>query len=110
MKNYYFKDQDHMNTSEIRKLKLKTFPYLDKNDVRLDMSSRSMVQRELDFTTNCVLPEHEKADIVDFFYSIRDCLSTHDYPSVNCKTTVSLNPVNLKPFYIIPYLTHEKEI
>ncbi len=39
-----------------------------------------------------------------------ECLSTHDNPSVDCKTTISLNPVNLKPFYIRPYLTHEKEI
>ncbi len=110
MKHYYSKDQDHMNANEIRKLKLKIFPYLDKNDVSLDMSDRSIVQRELDLTTDSVLSENERADIADFFYSMRDCLSTHDNPSVDCKTTVSLNPVNLKPFYIRPYLTHGKEI
>ncbi len=35
MKDYYSKDQDHVRPNEIRKLKLKTFLYLDKNDVRL---------------------------------------------------------------------------
>ncbi len=72
------------------------------------MSDRSI--RELDLKTDSVLPEDEKADIYDLFYKMRDCLSTHDNPSVHCKATVSLNPVNLKPFYIKPYLTHEKEI
>ncbi len=110
MKHYYTIDQDHMKTGEIRKLKLKTFPYLDKNDVKLDMLDRSIVQRELSLTTDSVLPDHEKSDMVDFFYSMRECLSTHDNSSVDCKMTVSLNPVNLKPFYIRSYLTHEKEI
>ncbi len=32
MKDYYSNDQDHMRPNEIRKLNLKTFPYLDKND------------------------------------------------------------------------------
>ncbi len=72
-----------MNNSEIKKLKLKTFPYLDKTDVRLDISDRSIVQRELDLTTDSVLTEHEKADIVDFFCSMIDCLSTYDNPSVD---------------------------
>ncbi len=91
-------------------MKLKTFSYLDKNDVRLDMSDRSIVKRELDLITDSVLPELERADIIDFFYTMRDCLSTHDNPSVHCKAVVSLNPVNLKPFYKQLYLTHQKEI
>ncbi len=82
-KDYYSKDQDHITPNEIRKLKLKT---------------------------DSVLPVHERADIADFIYSMRDCISTHDNHSVHCKTIVSLNSVNLKPFYIRPYLTHEKEI
>ncbi len=45
--------------------------------------------------------------IRDFFYSMHECLSTHDNPSVQNKSYVSLKPVNLKPFYIKPYLTHE---
>ncbi len=110
MKDYYSKDQDHMRANEIRKLKLRTFPYLDKNDVRLDMSDRSIVQSELDSSTDSVLPEIERSDIVDFFYTMSDCLSTHDNLSVHCNATLSLNPVNLKPFYIKPHLTHEKKI
>ncbi len=74
------------------------------------MSDRSIVQKELDLTTDSVLPEIERADIVDFLYSMRGCLSTHDNPSVHCKAAVSLKPVNLKPFDIRPYLTHEKDI
>ncbi len=45
-----------------------------------------------------------------FVYSMRECLSAHDNPIVKNKSYVSLNPVNLKPFYIKPYLTHESEI
>ncbi len=41
---------------------------------------------------------------------MRECLSTHDNPSVQNKSYVSLKPVNLKPFYVKPYLTHESEI
>ncbi len=41
---------------------------------------------------------------------MRECLSTHDNPSMNNKSFVSLKPVNLKPFYIKPYLTHKSEI
>ncbi len=41
---------------------------------------------------------------------MHECLSTHNNPSVQNKSYVSLNPVNLKPFYIKPYLTHESEI
>ncbi len=41
---------------------------------------------------------------------MRECISTHDNPSVQNKYYVSLKPVNLKPFYIKPYLTHESEI
>ncbi len=35
------------------------------------MSDRSIVQRELDLTTDCVLPEHENGEKVDFLYSLR---------------------------------------
>ncbi len=41
---------------------------------------------------------------------MRECLLTHNNPSVQNKSYVSLQPVNLKPFYIKPYLTHESEI
>ncbi len=42
--------------------------------------------------------------------SMQECLSTHDNPSVQIKSYVSLKAINLKPFYIKPYLTHESEI
>ncbi len=61
-------------------------------------------RNELDLTTDNVLPEHDKANMVDFVYSLRECLSTHDNPSVESKTSISLKPVNLKPFYINLYL------
>ncbi len=35
------------------------------------MLDRSIVQSELDVTTDSVLPDHEKSDMVDFFYSMR---------------------------------------
>ncbi len=68
MKHYYTVDQDHMKISDIRKLKLHTFPYLDKNYLGLDMSDRSIVQRELDLTTDSVLHDQDKSDMVDVFF------------------------------------------
>ncbi len=72
------------------------------------MSDKCIIYNELDLSTDSVLPEHDKANMVDFFYSISECISTHDNLSVESKTSVSLKPVNLNPFYIKPYLPHKK--
>ncbi len=74
------------------------------------MTYRNIISKELDLDTDSVLSGTDKQSIRDFFYSMRECLSTHDNPSVKNKSYVSLNLVNLKPFYIKPYLTHESEI
>ncbi len=99
-----------MTAAQIRELKVKTFPYLSHDDVRLSMSDRNIIRKELDLGTDSVLPGNDKQSIRDFFYSMCECLSTHDNPSVKNKSYVSLKTVNLKPFYIKPYLTHETEI
>ncbi len=64
----------------------------------------------MDLDTDSVLSDTDKHSIEEFFYSMHECLSTHDNPSVQNKSYVSLKPVNLKPFYIKPYLTYETEI
>ncbi len=110
IKNYHKHNQDKMTAQEIRELKCRTFPYLSKDDVRLNMSDRNIITKELDLDTDSVLSCTDKQSIRDFFYSMGECLSTHDNPSVKNKSYVSLNPVNLKPFYIKPYLTHKSEI
>ncbi len=110
MSDYYSHDQDKMTTDQIYALKCKTFPYLESTDVRLKMSDRVIIEKELDLVTDSVLSETDKIKVRDFYYSCRECLSTHDNPSVQNKTYVSLKPINLKPFYIRPYLTHEKEV
>ncbi len=110
MKDYYTHNQDKMTLDEIRELKIKTFPYLSSDDVCLSMSDRNIVRKELDLNTDYVLSDSDKQSIRDCYYSMRECLSTHDNPSVQNKAYVSLKPVNLKPFYIKPYLTHESEI
>ncbi len=73
------------------------------------MSDRNIIRKELDLDTDSVLSGNDKQSIHDFFYSIRECLSTQDNLSVQNKSYVSLKSVNLKPFYIKPYLTHESE-
>ncbi len=108
--DYYSHDQDKMTTAQIYALKCKTFPYLGKSDVRLKMSDRVIIKRDLDLVTGLVLSETDGVKVKDFYYSCRECLSTHNNPSVQNKTFVSLRPINLKPFYIRPYLSHEKEI
>ncbi len=74
------------------------------------MSDRNIIRKELDLDTDSVLSGTDKHSIHDFFYSMYECLSTHDNPSVQNKSNVSLKPDNLKPFYIKPYLTHKSEI
>ncbi len=110
MKDYYSYNQDKMTAAQIRELKVRTFTYLSHDDTRLCMSDRNIVRKELDLDTDSVLSGNDRQSISDFFYSMRECLSTHDNPSVQNKSYVSLKPVYLKPFYIKPYLTHETEI
>ncbi len=74
------------------------------------MSDRNIIRKELDLDTDSVLSGTDKHSMRDVFYSMCECLSTHDNPSVQNKSYVSLKLVNLKPFYIKPYLTHESEI
>ncbi len=95
MSDYYSHDQDKINASQIYALKRKTFPYLDKTDVRLKMSDRIIIEKEHDLNTNSVLSETDKSKVRDFYYSCKECLSSHNNPSVQNKTA-SLKPVNLK--------------
>ncbi len=78
MRDYYKHNQDMITSDEIRELKIKTFPYLSIDDVRLSMSDRNIVRKELDLNTDSVLHDNDKQSIRDFFYSMRECLSTHD--------------------------------
>ncbi len=86
MRDYYSHDQDKMNASQIYALKRKTFPYLDKTDVRLKMPDRIIIEKELDLDTNSVLSETDKGIVREFYYSCRECLSTHDNSSVQNRT------------------------
>ncbi len=93
MKDYYSHSQDKMTTAQIRELKVKTFPYLSHDDVRLSMSGRNIFRKELDMDTDSVLSGNDKQYIRDFFYSMHECLSTHDNPSVQNKSYVSLEAI-----------------
>ncbi len=110
MQDYYSHNQDKISQAQIKELKVKTFLYLSDNDVRLFMSDINIIRKELDLNTDSVLSDTDKHSIRDFVYSMRQCKSTHDNPSVQNKSYVSVKPVNLKPFYIKPYLTYESEI
>ncbi len=96
MKDYYSYNQDKMTAAQIRELKVGTLPYLSHNDVRLCMSDRNIVRKELDLDTESVLSGNDKQPIRDFFYSVHDsvheCLSSHDNPSVQNKSYVSPKP------------------
>ncbi len=94
----------------MRELKVKTFPYQSDDDVRLSISDRNIIRKELDLDTDSVLSGTDKHSICDFFFSMHDCLSTHDNHSIQNKSYLSLKPINLKLFYIKPYLTNESEI
>ncbi len=89
MKDYYIHNQDKMTPSRIRELKIQTFPYLDSDNVRLYMSDRNIIRKELDLDTDSVLEHSDKQSIRDFFYSMHECLSTHDNPNMNNKPFLS---------------------
>jgi hypothetical protein len=110
LEKYYKSDQDNMTATQIYDLKRRTFPYLPPDDLRLKMPDRVIIDKDLDLTTDSILTPKDRETVKNLFYSLRECLSTHDNPSIQNKAFISLNPVNLKPFYIKPYLTHDKEI
>ncbi len=45
MGDYYSHNQDKMTPAQIRELKVKTFPYLSDDDVRLSMSNRNIIRK-----------------------------------------------------------------
>ncbi len=85
MKEYYKHNQDSITRDQIRELKIKTFPYLSNDDVCLSMSDRNIVRKELGRNTDTVLSDIDKHSIRDFYYSMRECLSKHDNPSIQNK-------------------------
>ncbi len=78
MKDYYKHNQNKMTPADIRELKTKTFPYLSNDNIHLSMSDRNIVRKELDLDTNSVLTDNDKQSNRDFYYSMRECLLTHD--------------------------------
>ncbi len=78
MKDYYSHNQDKMSPAQIRELKVKTFPYLSDDDVRLSMSDRNIIKKELDLDIDSLLSGNNKHSIGDVFNSMHECLSTYD--------------------------------
>ncbi len=74
MKDYYIHNQDKMSPAQIRELKVKIFPYLSDDDVRLFMSHRNIIRKELDLDNDSVLSGTDKHSIHDFFYFMHECL------------------------------------
>ncbi len=60
MQDYYSHNQDKITPAQIRELKMKTFPYLSDDDVRLSMSDRNIIRKESDLNTDSVLSDTEK--------------------------------------------------
>ncbi len=93
MQDYYSHNQDKMSLAQIRELKVKTFPYLSDDDVRLSMFDRNIIRKELDLNTDSILCDTDKHSIRDYVYSMRECISTYYNPSVQNKSYLSLKPV-----------------
>ncbi len=70
MKDYYSYNQDKMSSAQIRELKVKTFPYLSDDDVRLSMSDRNIIRKELYLDTDSVLSGNDKQSIRDLFFTL----------------------------------------
>ncbi len=72
--HYYSYNQNKMSPAQIRELKVRTFPYLSVDDVRLSMSDRNIIRKKLHLDTDSVLSGNDKQYIRDFLYSMRKCL------------------------------------
>ncbi len=94
MQDHFCHNQDKISPTQTKELKVKTF----------------IIRKELYLNTDSIVSDTDKHSIRFFFYSMHECLSTHDNQGVQNKSYVSVKPVNLKPFYIKPYVTHESEI
>ncbi len=70
MKDYYSYNQDKMSPAQIRELKVKTFPYMSDDDVRLSMSDRKSINKELNLDTDSVLSGNDKHSIHDFVFTL----------------------------------------
>ncbi len=51
-------------------LKVKTFSYPGDDDVRLSMSDRNIIRKEIDLDTDSVLSGADKHSICDFFFTL----------------------------------------
>ncbi len=67
MKDYHKYNQDKMTAHEIREFKCKTFPYLSNDDVRLNISDRNIIRKELDLDTDSVLSGQQTSNRLDIF-------------------------------------------
>ncbi len=79
MKNYYSYNQDKMTAAQNKGAESQN---ISLSDIRLSMSDRNIVRKELDLDTDLVLSGNDKQPIRDFFHSMCECLSTHNNPSV----------------------------
>ncbi len=75
MKDYYSHNQDKMSPAQIRELKIKIFPYLSDDDVRLSMSDRNITRKELDLDTDSALSGTNKHSICDFYFTL--CMNVY---------------------------------
>ncbi len=55
MLDFYIHNQNKLSPAQIRELKVKTFPYLSDDDVRLSMSDRYIFRKELDLNIDSIL-------------------------------------------------------
>ncbi len=54
MKTYYVYDQDKMTPNSMWKLKMKMFPYLNDDDIRLNILDRNIIWKEFTFIKTCI--------------------------------------------------------
>ncbi len=70
MKDYYSHNQDKISPAQIRELKVKTFPFLSDHDIRLSMSDRNIIRKEVHRHTDSVLSDNDKHSIRDFIFTL----------------------------------------
>ncbi len=67
MKDDYSYNQDKMTVTQIKELKVRKFPYLSHDDLKLCMYDRNIVRKMLDLVTDSILSGNDKRSIRDFF-------------------------------------------
>ena len=107
---FVFDEQSRMTTQQLIDLRLRLYPWLDRDDPRLTKTDRQLIEQSIDLTTNCILSENEKSTVLSMLYENRKAWSLFDEIGSCSAFMVNFQVTpDLKPFYIRPYIVTQRD-